>query len=595
MLEGLRQVNSLLAIRDTKMDQEPPRPDQVAGDGVTGLTAFEFMRSATAIAQYGLESGKRRSASPAKIKFAAMLVRLWGGAADYDESEPTLLINWWEQAFVTQRMFLPKQDDLRPEADERSYLHAAGAFLDRLAKQMGDRGRLLEQISAQATQLTGYFGVSEAKRADVPWVALENLSYLDPETLRGVVGRASFTLRDEFLDPLQPEELQPYLPNFQDWLAHSDGGYLELSASPASEPSSDYMSPGVFSPKRSPSQGSLLFPVWFGTNRKPAKDSDKRPWYSGNRDETSSLHYGRCLVHIPSDMPFGRVASPWWHRLYSVSAWSQKMQITEVENFANDGDFITKLRSSLSETDDRSILLYIHGYNTRFESAVIRAAQIGHDLEIQGQMALFSWPSSGSPLGYIADQNRADASEACLEKYIEVLANRAGANKINVIAHSMGNRVFSRVVDKFQNLTRRGKIELGVVILAAPDVDRDTFNSLASAFPSLSENTTMYVSSKDKALQLSGHLQSFPRAGYTPPVSVYPGIDTIQVGNVDVSLLGIGHNYHSEKHPVLYDMASLLQGNTNPEKRVRLKKVFTQEGQGLLSMGDSSFYWQLRR
>lgn len=271
------------------------------------------------------------------------------------------------------------------------------------------------------------------------------------------------------------------------------------------------------------------------------------------------------------------------------------MRIARVETFKNGDEFTDGLRNSLIETDDGSVLLYIHGYNTKFENAVIRAAQIGHDLDIGGQMALFSWPSKGNVRGYIADQNRADASESSLEKYIQLLATSAGATRINVIAHSMGNRVFSRVLSKFEHLASSGKVKLGVVILAAPDVDRGTFSSLASAFPALSENTTMYVSSKDKALRLSGHLQSFERAGHAPPVSIHPGIDTIQVGNLDVSLLGLGHDYYAETQPVLYDIASLLQGNTNPEHRTRLKRVLAHGGQSVLAADNPPHYWQIRR
>ena len=37
-------------------------------------------------------------------------------------------------------------------------------------------------------------------------------------------------------------------------------------------------------------------------------------------------------------------------------------------------------------------LLYLHGYNTSFEEAAIRAAQIGFDLKVPGATAFFSWP-----------------------------------------------------------------------------------------------------------------------------------------------------------------------------------------------------------
>jgi hypothetical protein len=34
--------------------------------------------------------------------------------------------------------------------------------------------------------------------------------------------------------------------------------------------------------------------------------------------------------------------------------------------------------------------VYIHGYNVSFEEAVIRAAQMGYDLKVEGVTALFS-------------------------------------------------------------------------------------------------------------------------------------------------------------------------------------------------------------
>lgn len=595
LLEGLHEVQSLLALRNSYADEESPWPDEAATDGAAGVTFVEFMRSATIIAQYGLEAGKRRSASPAKIRFAAMMIRLWGRGAENGTPGPARLSDWWEQGFVTQRMFLPKRDIPQVEND-RPYVAAAAVFLDGLAEQAGELGRSLERISTQATELTGYSGVREATRANLPWIALENMSHLRPQSMTSVVRQNVRTLPEQVVEPLRPEELLLDLPNTQDWLSHSDTPYIdELSPIKSAPRSVDSLSPRDIDSESTPSTDSILFPVWFGTNRKRAKSATQPPWYTSERDEPGSLHLGRCLVHIPPNLPFGTVAAPWWRHLYSIKAWNQKMRIFELKNFDNNEEFTDALKDAVAETDDRSILLYIHGYNTKFINAVVRAAQIGHDLDIRGQMAVFSWPSRGNLHGYIADQNRADASEASLEKYIQLLATSAGATRINIIAHSMGNRVFSRVVSKLEHLANAENIKLGIVILAAPDVDRHTFGSLASAFPTLSENTTMYVSSKDKALWLSGHLQSFERAGHTPPISIHPGIDTIQVGNLDVSFLGLGHNYYAETHPVLYDMASLLQGNTNPDHRIRLKQVLHQESQNLHAASDPQRYWQLRR
>jgi len=121
------------------------------------------------------------------------------------------------------------------------------------------------------------------------------------------------------------------------------------------------------------------------------------------------------------------------------------------------------------------------------------------------------------------------------------------------------------------------------VILAAPDVDTQLFKNLASAYSLVSENTTMYVSRKDLAVRMSRFLHSYPRAGFTPPVTVVPNIDTIEVGNVD--LTRIGHGYFAEAEPVLYDIKSIFEGNVHPHLRLRLSPT----GTGV------NAHWELRR
>ena len=46
--------------------------------------------------------------------------------------------------------------------------------------------------------------------------------------------------------------------------------------------------------------------------------------------------------------------------------------------------------------------------------------------------------------------------------------------------------------------------------------------------------TTLYVSSKDRALASSGIVHDAPRAGYTPPVTIVDGIDTVPSACVDL-------------------------------------------------------------
>ena len=75
----------------------------------------------------------------------------------------------------------------------------------------------------------------------------------------------------------------------------------------------------------------------------------------------------------------------------------------------------------------------------------------------------------------------------------------------------------------------------------------------------------MYVSSNDLALNSSGIIHAHPRAGYTPPVTVVHGIDTIEVSEIDLTFLG--HGYVAEAREVLTDMHALMSSNQSPDSR----------------------------
>jgi esterase/lipase superfamily enzyme len=134
----------------------------------------------------------------------------------------------------------------------------------------------------------------------------------------------------------------------------------------------------------------------------------------------------------------------------------------------------------------------------------------------------------------------------------------------------MGNRGFARAVSRITSFAAAiSDVRFGQIILAAPDLDVDLFRQLAIAYPKISDRTTMYVSAKDKALAMSSWLQDSDRAGFTPPVTVLDGIDTVEVTNIDLTLLG--HGYFAEAEAVLYDIKELLDASKPPDKRARIE------------------------
>ena len=69
----------------------------------------------------------------------------------------------------------------------------------------------------------------------------------------------------------------------------------------------------------------------------------------------------------------------------------------------------------IRRTPGRRVLIFVHGFNTRFEEAVYRFAQIVHDARVDVAPVLFTWPSGGRVTDYVYDRDSA-----------RVFARRAG-------------------------------------------------------------------------------------------------------------------------------------------------------------------------
>jgi esterase/lipase superfamily enzyme len=229
-------------------------------------------------------------------------------------------------------------------------------------------------------------------------------------------------------------------------------------------------------------------------------------------------------------------------------------------------------------------LLFLHGFNVSFEDAAIRAAQIGCDLKVIGATAFFSWPSRGSALAYPVDEASIEASEGAITSFLVDFTANCGANKVHIVAHSMGNRGLLRALQRIAaSAETRGKVKFGQIFLAAPDVDRDLFLDLAHLYPEHADRVTLYASNADRPVHLSSKLHDAPRAGYFMPYTVTAGVDTVAVPNFDVDLLG--HSYFAQAEALLHDIYDLVRHNEAPAKRQRVEAT----------QGEGANFWKLRR
>jgi esterase/lipase superfamily enzyme len=311
------------------------------------------------------------------------------------------------------------------------------------------------------------------------------------------------------------------------------------------------------------------YTVWFATNRRQRLSTrGKLVGFSGERDAV--VHHGWCRVTIPESHRIGSTGSPWWKRL--LARTDDRLRVASLRAVTEETFWheIAKALRNVS-ADKRDAVVFLHGFNVSFQEAALRAAQLGFDLGISGVMAFYSWPSKGTLHAYPADEAAIEASEGFIADFLAGIASRSGADKVHIIAHSMGNRGLLRAVDRIAaTAASRTSTPFNQIVLAAADVDQDTFRRLSVTYKQVAERTTMYVCSKDKAVEASHWLHDFPRAGLAPPVLVVPGIDTINVSNLDLTLLG--HGYVAEARELLTDMHALLRQGSPPEQRFGLRQ-----------------------
>lgn len=183
----------------------------------------------------------------------------------------------------------------------------------------------------------------------------------------------------------------------------------------------------------------------------------------------------------------------------------------------------------------------------------------------------FPGPSQGKLLPYPSDEAHIELSENHFLEFIQHLAQSPGLEEINVLAHSMGNRLLCRAIPKLIELQRRGQIRvpIGHVVLAAADLSTEFFKQHASLYKQLARRRiTNYSCAADKALFASKSVHGLGRVGLEPPIFVHDGIDTVSASGLNVDLLGRG--YFASVEPLLYDIGELIHHDTEPPRRLRI-------------------------
>ena len=162
----------------------------------------------------------------------------------------------------------------------------------------------------------------------------------------------------------------------------------------------------------------------------------------------------------------------------------------------------------IRRTPGRRVLIFVHGFNTRFEEAVYRFAQIVHDARVDVAPVLFTWPSGGSVTDYVYDRDSAVYSRDALEVVLQALVDDPNVDSISILAHSMGNYLAMESLRQMSIRDRGLSPKIRDVMLASPDIDIDVFRRQIAEIDAgpRPAQFTLFISRDDRALGLSSFL-----------------------------------------------------------------------------------------
>ena len=243
--------------------------------------------------------------------------------------------------------------------------------------------------------------------------------------------------------------------------------------------------------------GARKHDIFIATTR--ALDANPAIMYSGERSDEIGL--ARVTVSVPPNHVPGKIERP------DSLPPDPRTEFTVLEPVSYSGEraFVEGLGSALAARPrgERTVLLFVHGYNTTLAAAVLRLAQFVEDTGYSGVPVLFSWASRGKAIDYVYDLNSALHARDDLVKTARLIV-QAAPEAGDIVAHSMGNFL---TVEAMRQAKLEGRFDrhglLRNIILASPDIDVDVFKKQIATFGKDDRRYYVLISEDDKALRIS--------------------------------------------------------------------------------------------
>lgn len=314
--------------------------------------------------------------------------------------------------------------------------------------------------------------------------------------------------------------------------------------------------------------------VYFATNREPVSTSEATrdpDLFFG--DERGDLTYGACEVSIPYKRVPGTLPEPSVLKLEFSQDPQKHVVLMEIERLP-DAEYWKQLRARVEASPNRQLMVFIHGYCATFRDAARRTAQMAYDMNYQGPAMFFSWPAGSEHeafqerANYLKDLRRAEESDEDLITVIESISRYSGAQRVHLVAHSMGNFVLTealKTIDDRRRETETPPKYFDQVVMAAPDLNAKEFITPKSdRVRAYGRRFTVYASRHDKALKLSKTVNGFEPLGllndYSRQGAVAKLYELVDASTAKSSWFDSGHVYYGDMPEMLIDLAFVFRG-----------------------------------
>ncbi|MQY46179.1 alpha/beta fold hydrolase [Rhizobiales bacterium RZME27] len=242
-------------------------------------------------------------------------------------------------------------------------------------------------------------------------------------------------------------------------------------------------------------KSAIQIDMLVATTRQPSGDS--ATLFNGERSPKPSMT--DVAVSIPLRREPGTVQ--WPKRLPADPATD--FTVTRVKQIDTVADGRAWFRQHL---EGGHALVFVHGFNNRYEDSVFRLAQIVHDSGMQATPILFTWPSRAELTGYEYDKESTNYSRTALEQSLRVLAADPAVKDITILAHSMGTWLAMESLRQMGIRDGHVNSKIDNVILASPDIDIQVFAKQFAEMGDPKPKFTIFVSQDDRALAASSFI-----------------------------------------------------------------------------------------